>query len=147
MTGLAVTAAGLVVATACSTVAQTAPKDSADNIGCSSLRKIPTISVTVLLHNSLAAHYLQIHTGQAVAVSLTSAEGDLDVPHADHPEIVCQATTTPTGPQRTVTFVATDLGKTGFETTTTHHGRDIPLYWAGVTVTAQTGAASDSAQP
>ncbi len=136
VTGVAVALTGLVVVTACSAALQTAPKDSADNVSCSSHRKIPPISAIVVLRNSLSHPDLQVHAGQAFGVSLKSAEGDLNVPHADNPGIVCQATKTPAGPQRTVTFVATDLGETGFETTTTHHGRNIPLYWAGVTVKA-----------
>ncbi len=134
--GFAVALTGLVVVTACSAALQTAPKDSADNISCSSHRKIPPISAILVLRNSLSRPPMQVHVGQAFGVSLKSAEGDLYVPQADNPGIVCQATTTPDGPQRTVTFVATDLGETGFETTTTDHGRNIPLYWAGVTVTA-----------
>jgi hypothetical protein len=144
MIGFALASTCLILTTACSAAGQTAPKNSADNIGCSSQRQIPPISSIVALRNSLSHPYVQVHIGQAFDVSLTSAEGDLDVPHADKPEIVCQASTTPTGPRRTVTFVATDLGKTGLESTITHHGREIPLYWAGVTVTAP---ASPDAHP
>ena len=134
---VAVAFTGLVVMTACSAALQTAPKDSSGNISCSSHRKIPPISAILLLRNSLSHPYLQVHVGQAFAVSLTSADGDLDVPHADNQGIVCQATTTADGPRRTVTFVATAPGKTGLETTTTRKGRNTPpLYWAGVTVTA-----------
>jgi hypothetical protein len=140
--GVAVALTGLVVMTACSEALQTAPKDSGGNLVCSSShRKISPIRTILVLRDSGPTQDLHVHVGQAFRVSLKSAEGDLELPTAVAPnapnsEIVCLATATPIRTQRTVTFVATDIGDTILGSTTIHHGEAFPGYTANVTVTA-----------
>ncbi len=143
--GFAFAFAGLVALTACSTAFQTSPGNESGNFHCSKDRKIPPISATIGLSDTGPHHDLQVHFGQAFAVSLTSADGDLTEPGATNPDVVCQATKTPTGPQRTITFVATDLGETVFVSGLIHHGAAWVEYSSGrVTVTAP---ASPEAHP
>jgi hypothetical protein len=135
LTGVALMASG------CSDALQTAPKDSGGNLLCPSHRKVSPTGTLLVLHDSGPRHDLHVHVGQAFRVSLKSAEGDLEMPTAVVPndpnsEIVCLANATPSGPQRTVKFVGTDVGSTVLGSTTIHHGEAVPGYTANVTVTA-----------
>ena len=129
------------VASGCSAVFQTAQKDSGDNFLCPSKRKVSPIDATLVMRDSGPTQELQVQIGQAFRVSLKSADGDLEVPTAIVPnaptaEIVCLAIAKPVGRQRTVTFVAVDVGNALLGSTTAHHGEDVTGYSATVTVTA-----------
>jgi hypothetical protein len=131
---------GLALLAACASASQTTPfaGDPDDNAHCPKGLKIPPLSTTVVLSANGSIPAVGLQVGQAFRAVAKSADANVLLPEAANTKIVCQATATPPGRERSVTFVAIDVGTTVIDSTVTGvpGGINHPAYMVRVTVTA-----------